>query len=196
MVIKNERVMRILELIDKFKVCDVTQIARLYYRNNKYSIQDAQLKLSRLVKEKTLKRIRNDINSRYIYYRGKDPAQVHHKLLITEIYVRMALEFGESNIEIITEYTQIKGIRPDAFIKVINNKRIYYFFVEVHVSNNPFDFQKYENTFISEAYTNVFPAGVFPSIIIISDKKVEPVKSSLRYIVTDKDFRNFFKMIF
>lgn len=194
MVIKNERVQRILDLIDKFKVCDVTQIARLYYKNNKYSIQDAQLKLSRLVKEKTLKRIRNDINSRYIYYSGKDPAQIQHKLLITEIYVRLAQEIGESNLEIILEYTQVKGIRPDAFIKVVHNRRIYYFFVEVHISNNPFDFQKYENTFISKTYTNVFPEGVFPSIIIISDKKVDHIKSPLRYIVIDKDFSNLHKV--
>lgn len=195
-MIKNERVMKILEFIDKFKVCDVTHIARLYYRNNKYSVQDAQLKLTKLVKEKTLKRIRSDINSRYIYYCGKEPAQIQHKLLITELYVRLVQEWGENNIEIITEYTQIKGMRPDAFIKAIYNRRMYYYFVEVHISNNHFNFEKYENLYISGMYTTIFPVGVFPNIIIISDRKIEPpIKSSLNYIIINKDFSNLFQSI-
>lgn len=196
LVIKNERVMRILDFIDKFKVCEVSHIARLCYKNNKYAIQDAQLKLSRLVKEKSLKRFRNDINARYIYYSGKEPAQVHHKLFITELYVRLCSELGEENIDIILEYTQITGIRPDAFIKVIHNHRIYYYFVEVHISNNPFNFEKYENTFISGNYTTIFPVGVFPTIIILTDKKVHLIKNtSLKYVVIDTSFKDMCKLI-
>ncbi len=80
MVLKNDRVKRILELVERFKACDVTHIARLFYVENSQPQKKAQSKLTALVREGTLKRKRNDINSRYYYYIGKEPAQVQHNL--------------------------------------------------------------------------------------------------------------------
>ena len=179
MVMRNERVENILELIDRFKVCDITHIARLYYSGIKSSMPKSHEKLTALVEESTLKRKRNNLNSRYYYWIGKEPAQVQHKLILLELYVRLCERFGEKNVECIPEYARLSGIRPDAFLAVQNNKRTYLFFVEVQISNNPFDFEKYSRAYYTNKVEKVFPEGVFPTILAVSDK---PLKNECRQL--------------
>lgn len=62
MVLKNDRVKGILELVERFKVCDVAHITKLFYPGRKYGEQKARLKMSALVKEGTLKRKRSDVS--------------------------------------------------------------------------------------------------------------------------------------
>lgn len=166
-VLKNYRVLQIIDFIEKFKVCDVTHIARLFYQKNKFRIQDAQTKLTALFKEKTINRKRSDINSKYVYWIGKEPQQIKHKLLLTELYTKLAGLVDE--IECTPEFTKIPGIRPDGYIKIKFKGRAYLFFVEIQIANTPTDIQKYESALKNNSY---FPAGVFPSILVVTDKNV------------------------
>jgi hypothetical protein len=173
MVLNNERVQNILEFIEKVRVCDITHVARMFFYKNKYSVINARKKLRDLVKDKKLKIIRNDTNMRHIYYIDKKPAQLQHKLILTELYVQLCRVYGKDNIEIEPEWA-ICNIRPDAFIKIKIGKRLYMFFVEVQISNNPCNVQKYEATYQLQ---KVFPEGVFPVVLFITDQK-EVIRSS------------------
>jgi hypothetical protein len=185
LVIKNDRVMKILELIEKFKVCDVTHAQRLYYSHCKYAYVKANEKLNALIKEGTLNRKRNDINSKYYYYIGKSPAQVQHKLMLTELYVRFCQIYGIDNVECYPEWTELQGIRPDAFIKLILGRRINLYFIEVQISNNPVDILKYERAYQVNKQERIFPPGVFPTVVFVTDKKISLASKNFDVIVMD-----------
>jgi hypothetical protein len=158
MVLKNDRTQAIIDLIEKFGCADADQITRLFYPY-KHGIINCRKKLRELCKEGTLKRKRNDINSKYIYWIGKEPQQIIHALLVLECYISATQKYG--NVE-----CQLTGldmpIRPDAFVKPKNGKQK---FVEVHLSNNPLNLEKYLP--VARRWS-----GTFPDVLVVTDKKV------------------------
>jgi hypothetical protein len=172
MVLKNKRTQDILDLIQKFGCCDATHIQRLFFRYSN-GIVPCRAKLKALTEEGTLKRKRNDLNSKYIYWIGKEPAQIKHKLIVLEYYVLMCQKYGFVQCE--REYA-INGIRPDALLIFKGKKR----FLEVHISNNELNIDKYLP--VSRKWV-----GEFPEIIVIADRKVSvstEANQRLKIIVT------------
>jgi len=167
MVLKNPRVQRILDLIDLFGVAGITHIHKLEYSKSKYGLQDARRKMLDLCKEGALKRKRSDYNGKYYYWLAsqKPFGQPQHRLVLLDFYVMLCRKYGRGNIEIHVEYTGIPGIRPDAYIKIRNVKML---FVEIHLSNNDINLEKY----IPAAKKEPFGEGIFPYIVVISDRKV------------------------
>jgi hypothetical protein len=173
MVLKNKRTQDIINLIEKFSCADATQIQRLFYPY-KYGIINCRKKLAELVKEGTLKRKRNDINSKYVYWIGKEPAQLTHALLILECYVVSVQKYGSVECQL-KELNM--GIRPDAFLKPLKGKQR---FIEVHLSNNDLNLEKY----LPAARRWV---GTFPEVLVITNRKVSvspEVNSKINVVVT------------
>jgi hypothetical protein len=173
MVLKNDRTQKIIELIEKFGCADATHVQRLYY-NYPYGIINCRKKLAQLVKEGTLKRKRNDINSKYVYWIGKEPAQINHALLILECYIAAVQKYG-------TVECQLKNfnmnIRPDAFLKPQKGRQR---FIEVHLSNNDLNLEKY----LPVARRWV---GTFPEILVVTNKRVNvpaEVNEKINVVVT------------
>ena len=157
MVLINERVQNILNLIEKFKAVEMLHVYKLYYNYNGGNF-NAQKKLTAMVKENLIKRKRNNFNARYYYYMEKEPAQVQHKLSLVELYVSLCERFGISNVYMMPEYSQLEGIRPDAYVEIIRDNRKYLYFVEVQLCNMPVDIQKYELIYKNKPFGNTFPA--------------------------------------
>lgn len=159
---------QVLNFIDKFNCALTSQIQRLKFYPSKTVTNRRLAELTRL---KLLKRERANINMQYVYYARKNN-QFAHSLIVTELYCRM-IEEGFEIDEYIPEYV-IGNVRADAYIKVGYGEYTHYFFLEVHRSNNPFNWQKYLG--IVNQYK------VFPKIIIASDKKIEIPQSNLKFI--------------
>lgn len=173
MVQKNRRTQEIIDTIEKYGCADADQIARLFYPY-KYGIINCRRKLAALVEEGTLKRKRNGWNGKYVYWIGKEPAQIIHALLVLECYISAKQKYG-------TVDCQLTGldlpIRPDAFIKPKNGKQK---FVEVHLSNNPLNLEKYLP--VARRWS-----GAFPDVLVVTNKKVTvpaEVNSKMNVVVT------------
>lgn len=199
-VLKNARVKSILDFIDQFGICTAEHIAKLYYKNYgnpSHALVKARDKMYRLFQEKTVKRKRSDINSKYYYFSDKEPVQIHHRLCMIDLYVSLVELFGQDNVDMQIHYNQINGMVPDALIRIIKTDLIYYFFLEVHLSNNPFNYEKYEKVYYSKDYENIYPSEAkiknpilpFPKVIVMTDKKLK-IESKLRFIVTDLALNN------
>ena len=195
MVLKNDRVKAILELVEKFKACDVTHIARLLYMGNSQPVKKAQTKLTAMVDDGLLKRRRNNINCRYYYYLDREPAQLQHKLLLTELYAQLCEKHSREHVEMIPEYSGLPGIRPDAFIKVQHNRRTYLYFAEIQISNNPLDIEKYERAYMANKQMKIFPEGVFPNILAVTDKRIPAGSRHLSVIILDTGFKNISRIV-
>lgn len=105
--------------------------------------------------------------------------QFIHSLLVTEFYVRL-IEEGFEIDEFTPEYV-IGNVRADAFVKAGYGDFTHYFFVEVHISNNPFNWEKYLGI--------VDKFKVFPKIVIVSDKKIDIPKTNLKFIQLKTDLK-------
>lgn len=171
-----ERDQRVLDFIDKFNCASTKQIQRLKFYP---SVTVTNRRLTELTNLKMLKRERANINYQYVYYARKNN-QFAHSLIVTEFYCRL-LEEGFEIDEFQPEYV-IGNIRADAFVKAGYGDYTHYYFVEVHRSNNPFDWQKY--------LTIVNQFRVFPKIIVITDKKVEIPDNSLKFIQLKTDCKD------
>ena len=105
----------------------------------------------------------------------KEPAQVAHALLVLECYIISKQKYGNADCQL-TELQM--GIRPDAYIKPFNGKPR---FIEVHLSNNELNLEKY------------LPAarrwqGTFPDVLVVTNKKVKvsaEINAKMNVIVTD-----------
>jgi hypothetical protein len=173
MVVKNKRTQEIIDLIDKFGAADASQIQRLFFPYSN-GIVPCRAKLRALVKEGTLKRKRNDINSKFVYWTKKEPAQIIHALLVLECYIASVQKYGSVDCQL-TELNM--GVRPDALLKPRTGKQK---FVEVHLSNNGLNLEKYLP--VVRKWT-----GTFPDILVVTNKKVNvsaEVNQKMNVVVT------------
>ena len=97
------------------------QAAMLFYKsptnNTKSSITVAQNRLKVAHELKQIKRYRDHIDQSFVYYTGKKPTKLEHKLLITDFLVKFYNEFEVVSVE--TEFKGLEktyGIRPDIYI--------------------------------------------------------------------------------
>lgn len=97
------------------------QAATLFYKsptnNIKSSITVAQNRLKVAHELKQIKRYRDHIDQSFVYYAGKKPTKIEHKLLITDFLMCFCNEFEVISIE--TEFKKLEkayGIRPDIYI--------------------------------------------------------------------------------
>lgn len=97
------------------------QAAMLFYKsptnNVKSSITVAQNRLKVAHELKQIKRYRDHIDQSFVYYTGKKPTKLEHKLLITDFLVKFYNEFEVVSVE--TEFKGLEktyGIRPDIYI--------------------------------------------------------------------------------
>lgn len=175
-MILQERDEKILEFIKKFKVVTTSQIEKEFFSKHKQSARLARRRLKKLYDAKLIKRERSHINYEYVYYFEK-PKQIRHQILVVDFY-QAVKQYGR-----IIEFTPEKSmanIRSDAICKIARNNQLHLFCVEVELSNNGFNQDKYEDFYISREYKKWFQ--VFPKVVVVSDKKVNIHPSKIRYI--------------
>lgn len=97
------------------------QAAKMFYKsptgNKQSSLTIARRRLTQACELKQLNRYRDHIDQNFVYYTGKKPKKIEHKLLITEFLTHFNDEF--EILEIHTEFKALEskyGIRPDIYI--------------------------------------------------------------------------------
>ena len=157
----TDRDKRIINFVSNVGICNTNTIYALFYEG--VSLRNCQLRLSKLVEGKQLKRWRNEINSQYYYYIGIKPKQYLHKSLFGS-----TLAYLKSNGYQVTEYQtpcKLANIISDGVI-LANGK---YYLIEVELSKY-LDVDKYNKFYFSRGYKEL--CNYMPSIIVVSDKKI------------------------
>jgi hypothetical protein len=97
------------------------QAARMFYKSPTGNVQSsltiARRRLTQACELKQLNRYRDHIDQNFVYYTGKKPKKIEHKLLITEFIINFNNDF--EILEIHTEFKGLEkkyGIRPDIYI--------------------------------------------------------------------------------
>jgi len=180
---------KVLDFLETFNCATTSQITKLFY-NTKYPYNKSRRRLKILYDDKHVKRVRNSINMEYVYYLRKNN-QFNHSLILTEFYVRLQELTEIDKFEVEQPYG---NIRPDAMAICGYRGFTHYFFVEVHISNNKFNQDKYISYYGSLEWKKYF--DVFPKVIIVSDKKVDLRSTNLKFIQIQtncEDIKNIFR---
>ena len=179
---------RLLDFLDTFNCATTSQITKLFYMTTKYPYNKSRRRLKTLHDDKHVKRDRNDINMEYVYYLRKNN-QFKHSLILTEFYVKLHELAEIDKFEVEQPYG---NIRPDGMAIVGYKGFTHYFFIEVHISNNKFNQDKYISYYGSREWKQYF--DVFPKIIIISDKQVKINPTNLKFIQIQTNCEDIFKI--
>lgn len=191
MLVKTHNVKNIVNFVDKMGVCDSVQVATVFFPHHKEAKRYARSKLMMMYKNKLIKRKKTFLGTRYIYYLDSFPQQFEHKYLLVELYTRICQRYGVKNCTCECEYQGIEGMRPDGFITVKHGRVKYMFFVEVHISNNDFNYNKYLEAYYKRKHIHITQdAHIFPIILAITDSKILNDKE-LEFIKIDTGFNNF-----
>lgn len=175
---------QVIDFLTQFKIASASSIERLFYPSRRI----AQRKLTNLVNEKQIARIRNSVVNEYLYFVKKLPPQTRHNLLITEFYSQLVKRYGKVKFKREPEYG---SIRPDALFGYEINGFGRIGILEVEISNKGFDWKKYENFYKNEVKNFwVVP----PMLIIISDTITNDIKlkeKGIETIIIKTDMSNF-----
>jgi len=175
-------------MIELLNVAKVSQIYRMFYSGLKQGEQICRKRMKKLYDDKLIKRERNHLNAEYVYYVNKNN-QFKHSLILTEFYVQMHQLAEIDKFEVEQPYGHI---RPDGMCICGYRGFTHYFFIEVHISNNKFNQDKYISYYGSREWKTYF--DVFPKIITISDKQVKINPTNLKFIQISQNCENINKI--
>ena len=171
----TERDIEIIEFIKQCGVVDTQTICKIYFDGG---LRTCQIRLKKLVDNKYIKKIeRETFLEQNVFYINKKPKQIKHKLLFSK-FVAELQSLGAEILKIKSPL-RIDNVIADGFIayKLGGENKI--LLVEIELTKY-FNLKKYEELYYSKKWKDMFP--VFPSIVVISDKRVE---KSTRYTVID-----------
>lgn len=180
-MILTSRDREVIEFITEYKVANTSTIAEVFFPSKISCYRRLQV----LHGCKELKRIRDNINSEYVYFK-KCPKQFRHSLLVTDFYREL---HKKSSIVSFKIEPLMGNIRPDAVFGYTYHTKTYMGLLEVEISNKGFNFGKYEKFYSSGEYKNFLP--LMPTVFIVGDKVRLPEKSDINYVVINTGFSNF-----
>ncbi len=152
----------------------------VYYTGNKASsFKIAQNRLTKLYKAKEINRKRDNVTNSFIYYVGKAPSKVNHRLKIAEFIGRLNT-IGFEVVLVDLEFSDLQkkyGFRPDALIVVSYHKRIAMFLLEVDITKSFSNVEKYNKLLIDRK--NKVPTGLpdYPLVVVsVCNKPIDKNK--------------------
>ena len=157
------------EIIEFVKTCgivDTKTISKIYFNNG---LRATQRRLKILSDNKYLKRVeKTEIGEQNLFYLGKKPKQIKHRLLFTKLIG----ELVDNGAEILKVRSAFKtgNLITDGLVGCKINGEFRMFFVEVDLTKY-FKIKKYEELYYHREWKKLFP--FFPEILAITDKKVE-----------------------
>lgn len=173
--------------------------SRLIYhtQNERSSLAIAQRRLATLYKEKQVKRIRNSITNSYVYYLGKTPTKVDHRLKISDFISRInTIGFGIDEIQL--EYSELQDtyhIRPDIMMVVDYHKTKLCILVEVDLTKEFTNIEQYTRLAIDRK--NAIPMNLPEApllLVAVTDKPIKRVKGQAKPITIKTDFSDIEKV--
>lgn len=149
---------QIVEFLDKYKIASIKTISYFCFNNHNY----AQKRIKFLYEKKMVKRIETN-SGQYAYY-TKTIKQVSHSLLVTEFYREFSKVYKVLEFKVEPQY---ENIRPNASFVYIDKGIERIGMLEVEISHNTLDIEKYENFIKSGKHENAW--GGIPVAYVVGN---------------------------
>lgn len=134
------RDLKVIRLLEKRFIANAEILSRLIFwsGNEKSSLSVTQRRLKELHNLKQLKRVRQYIGQSYVYYLGKAPNKIEHRLAMSDFLSQMNVH----GFEVILEETEVEfkeleelfGIRPDMLVTFKHGDKTFQALVEIDLT--------------------------------------------------------------
>lgn len=196
----------IIRHLEKYKYATISHLEKTFYREQQYSYNIVRKRLSEIEKCKYIKKPYTDPESKrnvYIYNDEKIKPPNKHRLIVLDILAEMnynGFSIEEYNIE---KHWCDGKYRSDAFAVFTTpdpwdrkKKRKYHFFIEVQLSNNYHNLEKYDELYKTFEVQKYLDRDFYPNrILLVSDKEYPKIELKHSQVIQLDTKLNLFPMI-
>ena len=183
----TDRDMKIKEFIIEMGVCDTKTLSILFFNG---SLRSCQSRMKKLTEINYVKCFRENIASQNIFYVNKKIINWKHKIVCSQLIACLK----QNDVEILKARCPFKidAVIVDMLLVVRIDDKVKIFYVEVERTKK-LDVEKYLKLHYKRAYKNYFPYE--PSILCITDRKMNTNNNVLEIIKCDTKFTNLINKI-
>lgn len=162
--------------LEKYKYATIEQLESIFFKEQRNSYNLVRRRMAEIRNAGYIKSIRDTETNRvvYIYNDGKVKEPDRHRLLVLDVLANLHKEYSVQIFEVEKSWKN-GDIRSDAFtiFTLENVKNRYYYFIEVHLSNNDCNLEKYDTLFDTGEVQKYLGRDVYPRILLITDRDIE-----------------------
>lgn len=183
MIVITDRDKMIKEFLEEVQIADTKTLHSLFFTNT--TMRNCQKRLKQLVDIRFIKVYRENMLSQNVYYAKYKPKNIPHKIVFSQLLSKLK----QDNIEVLKYRTPFKidNVIADGLIVIRLNDEVKIYFVEVERTKN-LNVKKYEELYYQNKYKEKFP--IMPSILCITDKKINTDHSALKIKTCKIDLNN------
>lgn len=187
----------VIRYLEKKFLLNAEILSRLVYwtGNEKYSLNASRRRLKAMHDLKQIKRVRKYVGQSYVYYLGKAPSKIEHRLMISDFLSQLS----KNGFEILLDETEVefKGleegyrVRPDALVTFKYQDKTYQLLVEVDLTK-PFSNGEAYKKILNDKRSGELSSILRHPLVIVSVCDKEPEGVSCIWIKPDwSNFYNF-----
>ena len=178
--------------LEKYKYATIDQLEKIFFKVQKNSYNIARRRMAEIIDAGYALRIRDpEINKVvYIYNDGKTKTPNRHRLLTLDALSNLhQLGFSVKEFEVEKSWNDGK-VRSDAFtvFTLENTKNRYQYFIEVHLSNNDCNLEKYDILYETNEVQEYLGRNVYPRILLVTEKDVDYSTNYCKVVKVNTNF--------
>lgn len=171
----TERDNKLISYFEEYYYATIKILEKIYFKGSSYSYNICRKRLGELIRLDYIRSIRDAETNKFIYiFKDKNnkinPPSRHRMILLEFLAELCAAGYDVETFKVEKRWLDGK-IKSDAFTIFTINDRRYHFFVEVQISNNPHNLEKYDTLFESGEVQKCLGKDFFPRVIHITDRK-------------------------
>lgn len=179
----TDRDRKILSHIEIYKYATIEQIRKIFFSKQKNGYNIARRRMNELKKAGYLIVTRDLQTNRNVYMlneRSVKPPSAH-RLLLLDVLSNLYYYGFDVKVFFIEKAWMDGRIRSDAFtiftLETDKVKNRYHYFIEIHLSNNPPNLDKYDRLYETNEVQTWLGRAVFPRVMLVTDAEYyQPLK--------------------
>lgn len=165
---------KIIAYLEEYKYATIEHLEKVFFKTQRNSYNIARRRMAEIIKAGYARRVRDVETNKvvYIFNNGESKQPSMHRLLVLDVLANLHHQgFNIEKFEIEKEWLNGK-IRSDAFavFTLEGAKNRYYYFVEVHISNNYCNLEKYDALYKTNEVQEYLGRNVYPRILLVTDR--------------------------
>lgn len=172
----------VIRYLEKNFLLNAEILSRLVYwtGNEKYSLNASRRRLKAMHDLKQIKRVREFVGQSYVYYLGKAPSKIEHRLMISDFLSQL----NKHGFEIVLDETEVEfkaleegyRIRPDILVTFKYQDKTYQALVEVDLTKSFTHAETYKKILADKRNGELSRILKHPlAIVSVCDKKPEGI---------------------
>lgn len=195
----TDRDREIIRYLEIYKYATIDQLEKIFFKKQKNSYNIARRRMAEIRKAGYVKSPRHPETGRivYIYDDGKTKMPDRHRLLVLDVLANLHQQGFNVQLYEVEKFWKDGEIRSDAFaiFTLENVKNRYHFFIEVHLSNNDCNLEKYDELYETGEVQKYLGRDIFPRILLITDRDIEYNCKNTKVIKLNTDLDEFSSII-